>query len=450
MPEMMNLRPFGRKMEGPRRKPARLYWIYFWILMACEMHARAQTNIFPEFQIEKAREYMQTVSQMVEGHSGANVEVQFINARLESQLGHKAEAERLARLALDRDPKRADIQVFLADIFIRQDRLDDAAKALRQAIEADPRHKGAHRRLGMVLDRLGNGADALAALEKAIQTNPDDSLARLLLGRMLLSQGKAAAAKVELERACQLDAQSANAYYALFQCQTQIGDQEAAKKTLQTFRELKKQEKSAMDVEETHDNEERDLRAYTAEFHVNVAGQLLREGQESLAEEHLRQALRIAPKDTQALEILAGFYIKKGRHGDARPLLVSLADIRPRDTATRLNLGTVLLQLKDPDAIPELKRVLELDPQQPQALNNIARYYLSRRQQLPEALVLCQRLVAVQPSAFNFDLLGWAYYANGRTNDALAASAQAVEKEPGNAVFRQRYDRLKQVAGAGP
>jgi len=58
---------------------------------------------------------------------------------------------------------------------------------------------------------------------------------------------------------------------------------------------------------------------------------------------------------------------------------------------------------------------LELDPKQPGALGNLARFYLSSRQDLPEALGLCRRLVDSQPTAASYDLLGWACYANGLT-----------------------------------
>jgi len=110
----------------------------------------------------------------------------------------------------------------------------------------------------------------------------------------------------------------------------------------------------------------------------------------------------------------------------------------------------LLLQLKDPAGETELKRILELDSNQAQALHNLARYYLSNGRQLAEALTLCQRLVQVQSSAATYDLLGWAFYANGRTNEALTASAQAVARDPTNAVYRQRHDRLQQMAGGHP
>jgi Flp pilus assembly protein TadD len=91
-----------------------------------------------------------------------------------------------------------------------------------------------------------------------------------------------------------------------------------------------------------------------------------------------------------------------------------------------------------------LRRALELDPAQPAALNNLARHYLGARREPAEALDLAQRLADVQPTAASYDLLGWALYVNGRTNEARTAAARAVELDPANRVYRERLERLGQ------
>jgi tetratricopeptide (TPR) repeat protein len=177
---------------------------------------------------------------------------------------------------------------------------------------------------------------------------------------------------------------------------------------------------------------------------------LLGQGAENTAESHLMQALRIAPNHLAAHEMLATFYLRKDRWLEAKPVLAEWARLAPNELAAHLNLGTALLQLKDPSGAAELRRALEIEPRQIQALNNLARFYLTSRQQLPEALALSQRLVALQPKGASYDLLGWALFSNGKTNEALKAAAEAVAKEPANPTYRQRYERLMQVAGSIP
>jgi tetratricopeptide (TPR) repeat protein len=408
----------------------------------------AQTNAFPTFEVQSARQYLETVAQGLEAQAGTNVEAWFIRARLQSQLGHKDQAERLARQGLERAPERADVHVFLADLLIRQDRLEEAARCLRQAVQLNPQIQGGYRRLGMVLDRLGDHRGACEAFGTAIRLLPADATARLLLGRWLLDNGQVKEAVVELEKACQLDPQMASAFYALAQAQTQLGGQEAARKTWQAFQELKQKEKAALDAENAAHDNDREMRALAAAFHSEAAALFGRQGQESLAEAHLRQAIGIAPQEPQPYELLASFYLGKSRWLEARGLFEELARLRPKQLTYRVTLGTLHLRLGDYLAAEkQFKGVLEADPKQPEALHNLARHYLATGREAPEALVLCRRLVTLQPKAASYDLLGWAFYANGRTNEALAAAAQAVEMDPTNPAYRERYRRLGQVAG---
>jgi hypothetical protein len=57
-------------------------------------------------------------------------------------------------------------------------------------------------------------------------------------------------------------------------------------------------------------------------------------------------------------------------------------------------------------------------------------------------LELSRRLAHVQPTAANYDLLAWAFYANGQMGEARAASAESIERDPDNPVFQERYRRL--------
>ena len=417
-----------------------------WVVLVLGFSAGAETAPFPEYQPATAREYLGTLIRAIEDQAGSGADTRFLQARLEQQLGRQDEAERLARQALALDGSHPDIPSFLADLCVRQDRLEEAARWLRDALRLDPQLPGGDRRLGMVLDRLGDPTGAREAFARAIAIVPDDATARLLLGRLLLDQGNAKDALVHLEKASRLDPELANAFYVLAEAQIRLGDLEGARQNRRIFQQLKTKEKAAMDQENARYDDAGSLRITTAGFHLDAADLLLRQRQDALAETHLRQALRVAPREPRGYETLAAYYRKAGRLTEAREPLDELARLRPRQASDHLNLGTLLLQLKEyPAAVAELRRALELDAQSPEALNNLARYYLGARRELPEALALCRRLVAGQPTAAHYDLLGWALYANGFLDEARAASDQAVEKEPASAVYRERNRRLKQL-----
>ena len=124
---------------------------------------QAQTNGFPEYKPETVQAYWRTLADVISSQVGTNAQGYFCLARLQSQLGEKGEAERLARKALQTQPGRSEVAMFLADLLIRQDRMQEAAVCLQEALRANPRMKGGQRQLGMVLERLGDRQGAREA-----------------------------------------------------------------------------------------------------------------------------------------------------------------------------------------------------------------------------------------------------------------------------------------------
>ncbi|MBI4325083.1 MAG: tetratricopeptide repeat protein [Chloroflexi bacterium] len=402
--------------------------------------------MFPEFSVALARDYLNSAAKALDANGNDQAELMFIQARVYSQLGQQDEAERLARQALQHDPDRADIHAFLGDLLIRQDRLEEARTRFGQALALHPKIERGYRRLGLVLDRLGDRDGAQDAYEKAVALAPKDAQARLLLGRLLLDRGQAKPAAVHLAKACEIDPDSANAFYALAQAQLMLDDHDAAQSTLKTFQQLKRKEKQALDAENAARDNEQQMRAITAGFHTDLAAFYQKQRRWLLAETHLRQAVRVAPQEPAGYEMLAGFYIQRGQLTEARTACERLVRLRPEHAAYRINLGTLLLQLNDaPAAVRELNRALQLDPNQPEPLHNLARFYLGTRQEIPRALELARRLATLQPTAANYDLLAWACYANGQIDPARSASARAVKLDPANTRYQDRHRRLREL-----
>src|SRR5271165_5174676 len=109
----------------------RCFWMV--VLLGLNWRAMGQTNVFPVFRLETARDYLQSVSDALLVQAGTNAESYWLLAQVQSTLGRKDEAQRLARLSLARGPNLAEVRLFLAKLFIREDRLEEAATSLRQA-----------------------------------------------------------------------------------------------------------------------------------------------------------------------------------------------------------------------------------------------------------------------------------------------------------------------------
>lgn len=447
-PFLVKLLFTGRSSPGPPNCAGRRGRAAAFILMLLASgwvftRAAGDPGKFPEFTADAAREYLGAVVAEVQAQPDVEAQAAFSLARVRSHLGEKQEAERLARRALERDPKRGDVAAFLAELLILQDRMEEAARLLQEALRVNPDIPGGYRRLGMALDRLGERDAAREALATAVRVAPKNAAARLLLGRLLLDQGEVKEAETHLQQACQLDPQQGGAFYLLSQAQTRLGDLQAAGESLRTFQQLKRLEKTSLDGKDASYNDEKFMRVLAAGFHTEVAGAFLRLKQGPMAEAHLRQAVLLAPEEAGGHEMLAALLLQAGRLNEARAACETLVRLQPREANYRVNFGTILLRLKEyPKAVEELTGALELNPDQPQALNNLARYYLGAGREVAEALRLAQRLVKLQPTAANFDLLGWAFYANGQVQEARSAAAEAVQREPANATYRERARKL--------
>ncbi|RKX25876.1 MAG: hypothetical protein DRP46_11480 [Candidatus Zixiibacteriota bacterium] len=398
----------------------------------------------PEFTLETARDYALKAARSVLEDASNEAQPHFNLAMALAQLGRYEEAENEIRAGLKLNPERDDMYKALGEIRIRQSRFEEAAELLRKALDSDPDAEGVHRRIGMALAHSGDHEGAQKEYELELERRPNDALCQFLLGQTLLQLKEYEAAEKHLLEACRLDPQSVNAFYALTQVQTRLGKREEAKETLNKFRELKKLDKAQMAREILSRDDERALRELCRSIHHDAAVFYASEQRWQLAEKHLRQAIRIDPKAIQSRENLASFLFGSGRLREAAEIYEELAELKPDDADILLDLGTMYAQLGDLESAEvRMERALELDPDMPEAMNNLARMYLANGRRVERALELAQRLATDHPTAMNYDLLAWAYYANGRMEMALEASASALELEPDNPRFLNRYKKLQ-------
>lgn len=419
------------------------FWCFVFAAVFFGVAAQGETNGFAEFSVSNSQSYIREQSQAFTNQAGAGVEAFYTLARLQNRLGHQDEAENLARKALEYDISRADIQSFLGRIYTVEGRFEDAANSFRKSLIFDQKNAGTYRLLGLVLDQAGDHEGALKAISTSVELNPSDPAAQLVFGRLLLDRGDAKGALSHLQKSCQLDPASVNSFYVLSQAQRQIGDTAAADKTTQVFQRLREQDSKDMAAQDKAYNDQKELRSSVAGFHTDAAELFLAQGKDDLAEAQLKQAIRVAPDSDKACEMLARIYVKSGALASAREVYESLARANPGEAMVHLRLGAMLVKLKDyPAAITELKKVLEIDPNQSQAITDLALVYMGTRRELPEALELTRRCLKLQPIAENYDLVAQASSLNGLMEEARTASADAMRLDPTNMLYIEHNRRL--------
>jgi tetratricopeptide (TPR) repeat protein len=120
--------------------------------------------------------------------------------------------------------------------------------------------------------------------------------------------------------------------------------------------------------------------------------------------------------------------------GAADMLAGLIADGRQDDWRLYYSRAVVLDRLgRWPEAEKDLKKALELRPDEPELLNYLGYAWIDRGENLQQALGLVQKAVASNPrSGPMVDSLGWAYFRLGDYPKAVEKLEQAVELEAGD------------------
>lgn len=169
---------------------------------------------------------------------------------------------------------------------------------------------------------------------------------------------------------------------------------------------------------------------------IEMAGGLLARKMPSQAAALLRDAIRRDPEGLELRWRLAGIYAGEGMH-EAAVETINAALSSPRlgeREAWRyyVSRGGSLLELdRWEEAEADLKKAVELGPEQAVALNYLGYSWAERGINLEEAFELIEKAVSLAPnSGAIIDSLGWAHYQLGDYNEAVGHLEKAASLEP--------------------
>jgi tetratricopeptide (TPR) repeat protein len=147
------------------------------------------------------------------------------------------------------------------------------------------------------------------------------------------------------------------------------------------------------------------------------------------------------PKDVRPLDALANILRSHERYAEARDYYARAITLIGKPTKENWPLfyarGICNERLKDwPAAEADLKRALELSPDESPVLNYLGYTWVDQSQNLKTAMDYIRKAVKLKPDdGYYIDSLGWAYYRLGNIQSAVENLERAVELKPDDPVI---------------
>jgi len=163
-------------------------------------------------------------------------------------------------------------------------------------------------------------------------------------------------------------------------------------------------------------------------------------GNFDLALEQYKQLNAAAPNSEPIQLSLAAIYNAQGNTKEALPILEKVAAANPKSAAASLQLArTLVAERRLSDAKIHYRHVLELEPDNPTALNDLAYLMADAGENLDEALTFANRgMRSVSDPGVKkslSDTLGWIYLKKNKDDSALQIFQTLVKNDPQNATY---------------
>jgi tetratricopeptide (TPR) repeat protein len=394
------------------------------------------------------------------------------------------DAGRTIEAALKKNPKDTAVLIERGKLYFATGRMQEAQQDLTQALRFDPGSAVAHYLMSRIYRSARQEALRRQELTEAIKSDPGHLQARLELAESLTADGGAKTALEYLDKASAAQKRSpaliTQRNWALLVLDNQAEarksideglaiqktpdlllqdgllrhktkDLAGARSSFKKVLELSPENTRALEALASSYLEEKkpDAALATVQDYVSrspksaklqyVLGELLlRAGKREEARVAFSAVLQSQPELLDAKMQLAEIDIADGKLDAARQRLVPIAATKDGKAPAELALATIEERPggNAQAAIEHYRKVLEVDPNNLPALNNLAYHLANDTKQFDEALKYAQQAKELAPKIPGVDdTIGWAYYNKGLYDDAVRHLRAAVSAQP-NAQFK--------------
>jgi tetratricopeptide (TPR) repeat protein len=154
------------------------------------------------------------------------------------------------------------------------------------------------------------------------------------------------------------------------------------------------------------------------------------------AKDHLKKLIADNPKDLEAILALGNIERARKSYEDCAQTYGKAIDLIPNPTKANWLVfyfrGICHERAKNwPGAEADLKKALELSPEQPHVQNYLGYSWVDQGVNLDEGMKMIRRAVEQRPDdGYIVDSLGWAHYRTGNMEEAVKNLERAVELKP--------------------
>jgi tetratricopeptide (TPR) repeat protein len=378
-----------------------------------------------------------------------------------------------------------DAQVYKGEIEIRSGKASDAVNTLQAVLKNDPDNAVAHYQLGLAFDQLGNTNRAEAEWRNAVRLRPDIVEAYRALAGVAIHRGDPGELAKDADQIIALQPASPDGY--LLRAVADIDRKEFSTADEYIHRSLEKEPNNpgayvqlgnlrmaqnkyaeaqkaylqalaqdpnstdalggVLNVDLVQKQPDRAIAAVktqlakypkNAGFHI-MLGQLLMEQKKDLAgaEQEFKQASDLDKKNGEALIKLGSVQSQRGATDQALQTYLDGSRANPKETVFCLLAGGIYESKQDwENAKQQYRKVLEIQPDNPLASNNLAYVMLQQGGNVDVAFSMAQTARRQLPDNPNSaDTLGLAFYQKHVYTSAINLFKEAVKKEPDNAIF---------------
>ena len=176
---------------------------------------------------------------------------------------------------------------------------------------------------------------------------------------------------------------------------------------------------------------------YYEQSRIEIAGALNALGETEKAISSLEETARNIDGGYEAQLALSSLFASQGKHEDTVKVMDKLILSLPENIGADgwryyLSRAASLLELDEwSRAEADMKKALELAPEEATVLNYLGYSWVERGENLDEAFELIEKAVSLEPSSgANIDSLGWAHYQRGNYDEAVGHLEQAASLAP--------------------